>query len=160
MFERMSQALLISWFTGNPNLTTFLQYSVHLSRTLQLVRIYSPPLSISRSIWELEIIRESIDHGKRPVKEFKLTGSRLIWPISARFTSAPRMVICDRAGPFCTMLAGPARGLWSEVRLSRGERLDWVQKGLGVRRFLTKRKMGCLCRTLPHSEVNQPRQEH
>ena len=160
MFERMSQALLISWFTGNPNLTTFLQYSVHLSRTLQLVRIYSPPLSISRSIWELEIIRESIDHGKRPVKEFKLTGSRLIWPISARFTSAPRMVICDRAGPFCTMLAGPARGFWSEVVTESWRPPRLGSKGARSKRFQTKRKMGCLCRTLPDSEVNQLKQEH
>ena len=40
----------------------------------------------------------------------KLTRSRLMRPISARYTSASQMVIWDRAGPFCTMLAGPARG--------------------------------------------------
>ena len=35
--------------------------------------------------------------------------SRLMRPISARFTSASRMVICDRAEAFCTILAAAAR---------------------------------------------------
>src|SRR5215469_1085976 len=47
-------------------------------------------------------------------------------PISARFTSALRMVICDRAGPFCTMLAGPARLFGSKGLPSGGDRPDWV----------------------------------
>src|SRR5215467_2302561 len=43
---------------------------------------------------------------------------------------------------------------------SGADRPDWLQKGIGVRKIQTKRKMGCVCRTLPDSEVNQLRQEH
>jgi hypothetical protein len=59
------------------------------------------------------------------------------------------------------MLAGPCKRFLKQsgYRVAPTVQIGFP-KGIGVRKIQTKRKMGCVCRTLPDSEVNQLRQEH
>jgi hypothetical protein len=64
-----------------------------------------------------------------------------------------RTILTNAAGPCNRFLKQRGYRMTATVQIG-------FQKGIGVRKIQTKRKWGCVCRTLPDSEANQLRQEH